>query len=380
MQIFGIGAIASLFLLAATVEAGRTCVVGHSGKNNEVAPIQQAFKDCNNGGTVVFPAGQTYNLKGVIAVENLKQVTVKFDSIINMPVFKTSLINEKAFLYISGDNIHFSGSGTINGNGQGWYDAANNKAPTLFKIKATNSYFGGFHVKQAPRAHFSVNGSKNLTIENLSLNTVSKNANKPAKNTDAFDVSGASDIIIRNSNIVNGDDCIAVNGGVTNLLVTGLSCTGSHGFSVGSLGKDGKTESVTGLKFINNRCTNCSNGVRIKTWPGGKGNVKDITFDNINLQNVEHPILITTHYCDNNKISSCNKDDSSSLSIDGVKINNIYGTVSSKDHPILEINCSTKTPCKNVTVDRINITKNSKTKKNICINFANSGLVPQCKQ
>lgn len=166
------------------------------------------------------------------------------------------------------------------------YDAKNRNAPPLFKPKATNSYFGGFKIVKAPRSHFSVNGCKNVVFEQININTVSDDEELDAHNTDAFDVSQSQDIVIQDSTIVNGDDCIAVNRGmifaivnewletelstylyhldVTNLTVSNLDCTGSHGFSVGSLGKkgDAQTETVKDLKFISNKCHNCQNGVR----------------------------------------------------------------------------------------------------------------------
>ena len=52
-------------------------------------------------------------------------------------------------------------------------------------------------------------------------------------------------------------------GGAHNLTVTGLDCTGSHGFSVGSLGKKkDDVDEVSDLKFISNACHDCQNGVR----------------------------------------------------------------------------------------------------------------------
>ena len=41
---------------------------------------------------------------------------------------------------------------------------------------------------------------------------MSDDEEKDAHNTDAFDVSDSTGIIIQHSTIVNGDDCIAVNG------------------------------------------------------------------------------------------------------------------------------------------------------------------------
>ncbi|ORZ01671.1 pectin lyase fold/virulence factor [Syncephalastrum racemosum] len=371
-----------LALLAyASVAQAATCTVASTGGGDDTPNIVAAFNNCNNGGTVSFAKGTTYNMKSVVYLTGMKDVTVSFQGTVNLPTYDTKFEDEKAFFYIAGDNIQWTGSGTFNGNGQGWYDAVNRNAPPLFKPKATNSRFAGFSIKQAPRSHFSVNGCNNVVFESIKINTVSSDAEKDAHNTDAFDVSSSQNIIIKSSTIVNGDDCIAVNGGVKNLTVTGLDCTGSHGFSVGSLGKNGasETETVSDLKFISNACHNCQNGVRIKTWPGGKGSVTGITYDDINLDNVDNPIIITTHYCDNQKMEYCNGNDASSLSISDVTINNVYGSASAKSYPILSVNCSTETPCKDFSITNINVKPSSKTTKNVCVNLEGSNDISYCK-
>lgn len=373
----------ALLMASAAVNAA-SCTVASSNGGDDASNIESAFSKCNNGGIVVFPGGTTYNLESVVSISGLQDVTVQFESTVNLPEYNTKFEDEKAFFYIAGDNINWSGSGTFNGNGQGWcvcycilrcfllmlsftyrYDAQNRNAPPLFKPKATNSYFGGFNIKQAPRAHFSVNGCENVLFEKINIHTVSNNSEYDAHNTDAFDVSDSSDITIRSSTIVNGDDCIAVNAGmyrsresfkvqanndpgnyagVTNLTVTDLSCIGSHGFSVGSLGKNGdsETDTVSDLKFISNTCINCQNGVRIKSWPGGKGRkpfcgnpfhisfvgvgfVKNVVFQDIKLEAAENPIIITTHYCDNNQMQYCTGEDTHSLTISDVTISGISG-------------------------------------------------------
>ncbi|KAI9262290.1 pectin lyase fold/virulence factor [Phascolomyces articulosus] len=369
-------------ILAAPTPLSRratTCTVKSSGGGDDTPNIVDAFESCNNGGTVEFPKGSEYNLKTVIYIEKLQDITIDFQGTINLPSYNTKFEDEKAFIYLRGDNIHFSGAGTINGNGQGWYDAVNRKAPPLFKPRASNSYFGGFSIVKAPRSHFSVNNCENVVFDNININTVSDDEEKDAHNTDAFDVSDSTGIVIQNSKIVNGDDCIAVNGGAHNLTVTGLDCTGSHGFSVGSLGKKSdEVDEVSDLKFISNVCNDCQNGVRIKTWSGGQGSVKGIVFDDIELNNVEHPILITTHYCDNQQQEYCDGEDSHSLTISDVSITNIRGSASQKQHPIVDINCSKDTPCTDFTLSEIDITPSSKTEDNVCINLKGSDKISYC--
>jgi galacturan 1,4-alpha-galacturonidase len=177
-----------------------------------------------------------------------------------------------------------------------------------------------------------------------------------------------------------GDDCLAVNGGVTNITLNNVNCVGGHGFSVGSLGKGGATENVNLVRILNSSCTNCQNGVRIKTWPGGKGKVSDVKYIGLSLVNVDNPIVITTHYCDQNQESYCNGNDASSLSITGVTISGITGSVSSAGNPIVDIDCSTNTPCTDFTISGVNVNKASNTKKNVCINLQGSSGFPICFQ
>ncbi|KAI9498417.1 pectin lyase fold/virulence factor [Zychaea mexicana] len=384
MKLFHITAgIALLFAsapaFAAPARRATTCTIESTGGGDDTPNIVKAFTNCNNGGTVKFPKDAEYNMETVIYIEDLQDITVDFQGTLNLPKYNTKYEDEKAFIYLRGDNIHFSGPGTINGNGQGWYDAVNRKAPPLFKPRASNSYFGGFSIVKAPRSHFSVNNCENVVFEHLNINTVSDDEEKDAHNTDAFDVSDSTGVVIQSSTIVNGDDCIAVNGGAKNLTVTNLDCTGSHGFSVGSLGKDSsETDEVSDLKFISNACHDCQNGVRIKTWPGGKGSVTGIVFDDINLDNVDNPIIITTHYCDNNQMEYCTGQDSHSLTISDVTINNIYGSASEHKYPVLSVDCSTDTPCKDFTITNINVEPSSKTTDNVCVNLNGSDDISYC--
>ena len=256
------------------------------------------------------------------------------------------------------------------------YDKQDHTAPTVLRIKATNSVFGDFKIYNAPRAHMAVTSSNNVVLQNVYLKTAST-SNKPAKNTDALDVSSSSNIVFQNSELNVGDDCTAINGGVSNITLKHITCNGGHGFSVGSLGKGGKTEYVKTVRVLNSVCNNCQNGVRIKTWPGGKGSVSDVVYKRVELNNVEHPIIITTHYCDKNQMSYCTKNKDSSLSISHVSFQHISGSASTK-HPAVEIDCSSKSKCSNINFKDVNIKKNSKTQKNICNNVVGSNKLSVC--
>ncbi|KAG0738329.1 hypothetical protein G6F57_006223 [Rhizopus arrhizus] len=370
--------VAALLLLSLginDVAAGSTCVVKPTG-GDDASAIVKAFQNCKSGGTVSFPKGNNYNLKSLIEIEGLKNVKIDFQGKITLSGFDKKFKGKNAYIKIKGDNVHMSGGGTIDGNGQAWYDKQDHTAPTVLRMMVTNSVFSNFNIINSPRAHMGATNSNNLVIENVNLKTASKSS-KPAKNTDALDISSSSNIIFRNSVLNVGDDCTAINGGVTNVTLSKITCNGGHGFSVGSLGKGGKDDTVKTIRVLDSTCNNCQNGVRVKTWPGGKGSVSDVLYKNVKLNNVENPVIVTTHYCDKNQMSYCTKNADRSLSIKGVTFDTITGSVTGKK-PIISIDCSKSTPCTGFSLKNVNIKKASKTPKNVCNNLSGSNKISYC--
>ncbi len=63
-------------------------------------------------------------------------------------------------------------------------------------------------------------------------------------------------------------DCVSFKPNSTNILVQSLSCTGSHGISVGSLGQyPGTFDEALDIFVTNITMRNASDGARIKVWP-----------------------------------------------------------------------------------------------------------------
>ncbi|RCI04614.1 hypothetical protein CU098_012826 [Rhizopus stolonifer] len=372
--------LALITVLASAAQAATTCTVATGGDAADA--ITAAFTSCKSGGTVVFTKGATYNLNSLVEVTGIKNVNVQFYGTLNLPAYDTKYNDQKSYFLIKGDNIRFDGGnvGTINGNGQKWWDAENRKAPTAFRVQATNSYFGNFKIIQSPRAHIGITSSDNVHLDHVTLKTVSDNDSKPAKNTDAVDISSSKNIVFTDSNLTVGDDCTAMNNDISNVTVTNVNCTGGHGFSIGSLGKNGSSATVKTVTVQDSTCTNCQNGIRIKTWPGGQGSVSGIKFEGVTLTNVENPVLITTHHCDDNQLEYCNGNDASSLTISDVTISEITGSVSNDGNPIINVNCSTNTPCSGFTMSKVDITKQSKTKPNVCVNLTGSDKISYCSE
>ncbi|KAG6396489.1 hypothetical protein SASPL_142640 [Salvia splendens] len=79
-------------------------------------------------------------------------------------------------------------------------------------------------------------------------------------------------------------------------------------------------------------------GARIKTWQGGQGSVKNVTFSDIQSTDVKVPIMIDQYYCDKNVC----KNQTGAVSISGVRFNGIRGTYAAQP---IHLACSSSVPC-----------------------------------
>lgn len=86
----------------------------------------------------------------------------------------------------------------------------------------------------------------------------------------------------------------------TQIVIQNLWCNGSHGISVGSLGQYiGTYDIVQDIYVYNTSMNSATDGARIKVWPGavpgdsatgvggGSGLVKNVTYEQFSIQNVD---------------------------------------------------------------------------------------------
>lgn len=140
------------------------------------------------------------------------------------------------------------------------------------------SFVQNLYIQNYPVHCFSVTGCLGLTMQNITLNNSAgyapnamSNGLPASHNSDGFDLSTSNNTILRDSIVLNQDDCVAVTSGV-NVTVSNMYCNGSHGFSIGSVG--GKSNNyVANILFENSRCDNCENGARIKTNSNTTGTI-----------------------------------------------------------------------------------------------------------
>ncbi|PSR73357.1 hypothetical protein PHLCEN_2v10792 [Hermanssonia centrifuga] len=212
------------------------------------------------------------------------QGTIKFNP--NIPYwsgngFFIPFQTQITFWLLGGNNLVLDGGGTLDGQGQAWYDAfAKNSSLarpiTLTLYQAKNVTVENLHMINSPEWVNLVNEGEQIVYRNLNISAVSTSENGAA-NTDGWDIYRSNNVIIENSMINNGDDCVS--------FKPKYSC-----FSLQFLFP--LTISTT---HRNIKMSNAQNGARIKAWAGqgvGSGIVKNITFLNFSETNVDNPVII----------------------------------------------------------------------------------------
>ncbi|KAG8983397.1 hypothetical protein FRB90_006062, partial [Tulasnella sp. 427] len=144
-------------------------------------------------------------------------------------------------------------------------------------------------------------------------------------NTDGFNLSGQN-ITLDGYYGHNGDDCVSVVNGARNIVAKNGYCGfSSHGLSVGSLGRNGANHTVANVLFENWTMEGAVYAARFKSWTGGQGWAKNVTWRNIKALNVSTAVFITQNYYDQDKGPRPNNTSGTSTAIDNLSFENFEG-------------------------------------------------------
>ncbi|KAL0441615.1 UNVERIFIED_CONTAM: putative polygalacturonase [Sesamum radiatum] len=173
-------------------------------------------------------------------------------------------------------------------------------------------------------------------------------------NTDGIHISASTRVELKDIIITTGDDCISIVSNSSRIRVKNVVCGPGNGISIGSLGKYNSSASVQDVTVSGGALFDSKNGVRIKTWQGGSGFARNITFENIWMKNVSNPIVIDQYYCDSPE--TCGNQ-TSAVSIDSIYFRNIKGTSATEE--AIRLACSDSYPCKRLYLENIQLTASS---------------------
>ncbi|XP_047961676.1 probable polygalacturonase At3g15720 [Salvia hispanica] len=199
----------------------------------------------------------------------------------------------------------------------------------------------------SPKFHLAIVKSNNAEISKLRMSAPS---NSP--NTDGIDLLSSTNINIRNCRMETGDDCIAIKGGTSNVIISDIICGPGHGISIGSLGEFGTRDEVEAIDISNCNITGADDGIRIKTWQGGSGFARNINFTNIIFTMVKNPVaFIDQFYCPNKKICP---ESVSAVQVSDIRFTGLSGT-SMTNREMIGFCCSAAVPCTNIVVNGVDI-------------------------
>ncbi|CAA7055357.1 unnamed protein product [Microthlaspi erraticum] len=202
------------------------------------------------------------------------------------------------FAHING--LYIDGQGIVDGQGPKWWSIDCKKYKQGVVIShSTNVHISNIMVKDSPNFQMSLEDSKWIVVKQI---TITADGDSP--NTDGIHIQRSQHVLVYNSNIRTGDDCISIGDGSKYINISRISCGPGHGISIGSLGRYGTKETVENVV------------------------VQDCTFRDT----------------DNGPTA---------VEIKNVRYNHIHGTSIKK--PYVQLLCSESVPCRDIFMNDINI-------------------------
>jgi len=298
------------------------------GKTLATKAIQKAVDACAaaGGGTIHFPAGKylsgAIRLKSNITLHIAEGATLlastNFDDFPPIkPDWKIQSDDTIRSSLITGldlENVAITGRGTLNGQGQPWWQALRQDSsrkkgekqiltygrPRVINLyRCRNVLIQAVTIVDSPSWTIHPVGCENLVVDGISIINPE---NSP--NTDGVNPESCRNVRISNCFIDTGDDCITLKSGrdeqgrakarpTENVAITNCVMYKGHGAIVIGSEMSAGVRNVTASNII---CVGTDRAVRIKSTRGRGGVVENIRLSNFVVENVKEPISITAFY------------------------------------------------------------------------------------
>ncbi|KAM3357309.1 putative polygalacturonase [Capsicum galapagoense] len=348
-----------------------TCGATGDGTTDDTKAFEDAWKQACSTRRSVFmvPSGRTYLINATkFDGPCANGLTIQVDGTIVAPSDPEDWDpkSPKAWLVFSNlTAVTFQGNGIIDGSGSKWWAASCKKnksnacksAPRALTIDSSSRIrVKGLTFQNSQQMHFVISRSDSVRVNGVK---VSSPGDSP--NTDGIHISESTNVVLQDCKIGTGDDCISIVNASSNIKMKSIYCGPGHGISIGSLGKDDSIGIVNRVVLDTAFLKGTSNGLRIKTWQGGSGYVRTVRFQNVQMDDVSNPIIIDQFYCDSQK--PC-QNQTSAVEISQVLYRNVTGT--SKSQKAMKFACSDTVPCRDITLDNVNLVARDGTAEVYC--------------
>ncbi len=312
-----------LFIAGAGALQAKTCDVRAfgakgDGATKDTAAIQSAIDACakKGGGTVHLTAG-TYVSAPIVLKSNITLQLDKGATLLGSPNHddyppKTEFHVPDIQPLVgaeNAENIAITGEGTIDGNGQSWWDEARrirdhgvlgtgHPRPKLVIFDhCKHVRVEGITVQNSPMWQLVPYYSDDVTIRNVRIL-----APYPSPNTDAIDPFSSSNVLIEHVYSDVGDDNVAIKSGPinspgpdspsTNITIRDCTFMHGHGVSVGSE-LSGGAENILAERI---HFEGTDNGIRVKANRDRGHDVGHLVFRDLEMKDVANAIIISEYY------------------------------------------------------------------------------------
>ncbi|KAG9459669.1 hypothetical protein H6P81_004177 [Aristolochia fimbriata] len=340
-------------------------VDSYGAKGDGISDDTQAFKDawevvCSMTFRPILkvPGGKTYLIGPVdFGGTCVSKVTLKILGTIVAPKEPEVWdgLNPRKWLYFHGvDYLSVEGGGLINGMGEKWWAQSCKvnrtkpcqHAPTAITFHRCNDLkVRNLMIRDSQQDHLAFTTCKGVQVSHLEII-----APHDSPNTDGIHISESTRVEVKNSIVGTGDDCVSIVSNSSNVRIVNLICGPGHGISIGSLGKDNSSSHVHDVLIDKAFISNTENGLRIKTWQGGSGFVRDVAFRNVWMNSVSNPIIIDQYYCDSSV--TC-PNQTVSIKVERISYRSIHGT--SATPTAIKFACSDRFPCEKIILSDIQL-------------------------
>lgn len=272
---------------------------------NKALSAASKISNKNHSVEIFIPTGE-YELS-TLSIENINNLVIHFGPNCNIRALDKGKWNWNGQIFsgwlnvVNCNQIEIWGEdrSSIDGAGSTWWPKSSSKEkqckirPTMIIInQCTQLTFRNLSISNSPYYHLRVIDSNHLKFLNLNINSPST-----SPNTDGINIYGGStDVEIAHCMVHNGDDAFAVNAfkkPCSQISIHDCVLSAGHGASIGSA----INNQIENISFENLQISNTRWGLRIKSIGGKVGKVNQVTFSNIQLNNItENPILLTTYY------------------------------------------------------------------------------------
>ncbi|EKM61813.1 glycoside hydrolase family 28 protein [Phanerochaete carnosa HHB-10118-sp] len=307
-----------LFVTAALVapsSAWTVFTVPHTSGRDDTPGVMQALSVGNvtSNATILFEKGTTYNIFTPISFPIMHNVEVAIEGNLTYPTDIPTIQAEVAsssypgawFAFSGGTNVTLRGTtdpnwGWVDAHGQAWWDAnqQTNRPHGFAFSKVSGGAIRDMKIWKPIGWNFATSGSSNVQIVNnqiLAASTTGRRQVYTASQCYSRSLlcpgfsAGGTNLSFSSNYVVNGDDCLTVGNGAKNIHWIDSYCEGGHGLSIGSLGEDGQVADVENVLIENTVMNNTLYAARFKSWTGGNGAARNITWRNIAFNNVPFP-------------------------------------------------------------------------------------------